>query len=319
MSARITVIVLSYNNTADTLACLDSLQPGQNETFDVLVVDNASTDGAPAAIRARHPGVTLIELAENSGWAGGNNAGIAQALGQDAGLICLLNNDTIIPAGAITALARAAGRHAPCLMHPAIDYADPLEGAQLDPARSVPPGRYTPLGQDGDIFELDFAYGACLMVPAEVFCRIGMFDERFFLQLEETDFHLRARRAGIRSLCAASIRIRHAESRSFGGRTTPLKTYYIVRNTLLLAEKHHRNPARALPQLRSIYWHVANVSRQHSAGKAPVPPLLWPVSRNPFLAAARAGLRDYLLRRFGRISPSSLRAITSIIDHRPVS
>lgn len=310
MPPAVTVVILSYNGTADTLACLDSLRQDPDRSFDLLVVDNASTDGAPAAIRVQYPDVPLIELPENLGWAGGNNVGIEYALKHGAEQICLLNNDTIIPPGAIMTLATAASRYTPCLMHPAIDYADAAEGPQLDPTRSVPPNGCTPIGQDAVLFELDFAYGACLMVPADVFRRIGTFDERFFLQLEETDFWLRARRTGVRSLCTMEARIVHAESRSFGGRTTPMKAYYMVRNTLLLTEKHHLSPTGVFRALRSLYWSVSNFAHKADDGQTAIPLVSWPRSRNPFIMAARAGFRDYLLRRFGRIAPVVLRSFS---------
>ena len=208
---RVKVIVLSYNGVNDTLACLESLQQHAEGAFEILVVDNASTDGAPEAIRAHYPQIPLISLAENLGWAGGNNVGIKRAIDEGAEFICLLNNDTIVPPGAIAELARAADRHKPCLMHPAIDYADPQEGPQLDPSRNIPVGKSVPLEQEEAMYELHFAYGACLMIPVEVFHRIGAFDERFFLQLEETDFWLRARKVGIRSFCTVRARITHAE------------------------------------------------------------------------------------------------------------
>ncbi len=309
MISPVTVIVLSYNNTADTLACLDSLTRDRGGEFDTIVVDNGSTDGAVAAIRAQYPNVTLIELAQNWGWAGGNNAGIRCALERGSKLICLLNNDTIVPAGTIAAMAQKSWRLGPCLLHPAIDFAEPSEGAQLDPRQSIPRA-FKRLAQENEVFELDFAYGACLMIPADLFRAIGMFDERFFLQLEETDFYWRARQSGVRSLCMTSARITHAESRSFGGRKTPMKTYYFVRNTLLLTEKHHRSPPGVLRALLSLYWSLSRIAQQDEAQKPDRAFLSWFVSRSPFPAAARAGLRDYLLRRFGRIDGASLRAIT---------
>jgi GT2 family glycosyltransferase len=308
MTFLITVIVLSYNGTADTLACLDSLQERGERSFDILVVDNGSTDGAPATIRARYPDIDLLELAENRGWAGGNNVGIEVAISRGSELICLLNNDTIASTDAVRALADATRRHAPCLMHPAIDYADLKEGPQLDPGRLVPKA-FRCLDDDPEVFELDFAYGACLMIPTKVFRNIGMFDERFFLQLEETDFWLRAQRFGIRSLCTTKARIIHAESRSFGGRRTPLKTYYIVRNRLLLTEKHHRTVRGVLGALRSLYWSVSQDVKEADGRKKSTSPAAWLVSRNPHVRAARAGLRDYLFRRFGRINSASLHAI----------
>jgi GT2 family glycosyltransferase len=160
------------------------------------------------------------------------------------------------------------------------------------------------------MYEIDFAYGACLMIPVEVFHRIGAFDERFFLQLEETDFWLRARKVGIRSLCDVRARITHAESRSFGARMTPAKLYYIARNTLLLAEKHQRSPAGAWQALRQVYWMIANAASGKTHGSQKIPPLQWAVSRNPSLMAVRAGFRDYLLRHFGRMGASTYRSIT---------
>jgi GT2 family glycosyltransferase len=307
---RVKVIVLSYNGVNDTLACLESLLQQADDTFEILVVDNASTDGAPEVIRARYPQIPLISLTENLGWAGGNNVGIKRAMDEGAEFVCLLNNDTLVPPGAIAELARAADRYKPCLMHPAIDYADPQEGPQLDPSRGIPAGKSAPLAQDEAMYELQFAYGACLMIPSEVFHRIGVFDERFFLQMEETDFWLRARKAGMRSLCTVRARITHAESRSFGGRMTPTKLYYIARNTLLLTEKHQHNPAGALQAMRQIYWMVASVASGNAPGSQKIPRLKWVISRNPFLKAARAGVRDYLLRNFGRIGTSTFRSIT---------
>ncbi|MGH7225047.1 MAG: glycosyltransferase, partial [Gemmataceae bacterium] len=65
--------------------------------FNILVVDNGSKDGAPAAIRSCYPDISLIALEGNRGWAGGNDAGIAWALAHGAEAVCLLNNDTILP------------------------------------------------------------------------------------------------------------------------------------------------------------------------------------------------------------------------------
>ncbi len=300
---RISVIVLSFNGRDDTVACLSSLLEA-SDGLDVIVVDNASEDGSQAAIRSAHPDVTLIELADNLGWAGGNNVGVRRALDSGADLVCLLNNDTLVTPAALQALADLSRRYGPCLMHPSIDYADPADGVQLDPTQSD--RAFVCINDTDCLFELDFAYGACLMVPTELFRRLGLFDERFFLQLEETDFWLRAKRAGVRSLCSASVRIVHAESRSFQSRTTPLKTYYIVRNTFLLAEKHYRNVAQLRRAMKQLYWTVWHLAPRRDAAFGPAG---WLFSADPHLVAARAGLRDYLTRRFGRISPVARRAI----------
>lgn len=302
MAFRTVVIILTYNGKNDTLACLESLDAQGLDTFGIIVVDNKSDDCLAGTVLQLYPDVVYLQLEENRGWAGGNNAGIALAERMEAKFVCLLNNDTIIPEGTIQELERVASSFGICLLHPAIDYADLAEGAQLDPEAGIAPGKFHPADESSTVFDLEFAYGACLMIPMDVFKRIGVFDERFFLQLEETDFWLRARAIGIRSLCTTTARIFHAESKSFGGRNTPGKLYYTIRNSLLLWEKHDFTISGLFRTLRSAYWTIHNLIQRRSGHAGPVPLPLWLFSKNLYLVAARAGALDYLLRRFGRIS-----------------
>ena len=299
---RVAVVVLSYNGCADTLCCLESLAAQTCPDLSVIVVDNASADGSAAAIRARFPAMRLIVLPENRGWAGGNNVGIVAALDRDAALICLLNNDTIVAPGTMEALAQAIVELPSCVLHPGIDYADPALGAQLDAGVKA---EAQALPDHPGVFPMHYAYGACLMVPASLFREIGLFDERFFLQLEEADFYARARRLGVRALCLPGVRIVHAESRSFGGRTTPLKTYYIVRNQMLMAEKHTPGLAARVSALRAALWSVLKLRDASGRGGA----ILWLLSADPHARAARMGLIDYMLRRFGAASADRVRAL----------
>lgn len=287
------LIVLSFNAKDDTIACLHSIYRSKPPSADVIVVDNASTDGAVAALRQAFQDIEIVELPENLGWAGGNNAGITLALDRGYELICLMNNDLCVPPGALDTLLGTAATLEPCLLHPAIYYFDQPEVAQLDPsaqARPLP-------GHDG-LYELDYAYGACLLVHADLFRKIGLIDERFFLQLEEADFHCRATKAGFRSLCCTKARILHKESVSFGGRSSPLKTYYIVRNTLLLAEKHDLGSVRYARAIVRLLW---SLRRRAGPDLSRAAFALWLLSGDPYAAASRLGFRDYLLRRFGQL------------------
>lgn len=292
---RTVVIVLHYRGVADTLACLASLFQRPDPDTGVLVVDNGSGEPVLDAAAARFPAAHRLRLAQNFGWAGGNNRAIAWARARGAEAVCLLNNDTLLPPGAIAALAEAARRCGPCLMHPAIDFADPAEGTQLDPTRD-PAARPVP-GTEG-VWRLAQPYGACLLVPMAVFDRIGLFDERFFLQLEETDFGERAGRAGIPALCLPAVRILHTESASFGGRATVAKSYYIARNQMLLAAKRPPRLARFYRAARSLYWWAAMVVAPGKVGSR-LGMARWLLSRDPHARAMRRGLGDFLRRRFG--------------------
>jgi GT2 family glycosyltransferase len=131
---RLVVIILHYRGLVDTAACLASVVPQRHPDLAILLVDNASGDDLSALQAQYGTQIHVLRLSENRGWAGGNNAGIAWARREQAGIVCLLNNDTIVPPSAFDRLAVAAKLCGPCLMHPAIDYADPAEGVQLDPS-----------------------------------------------------------------------------------------------------------------------------------------------------------------------------------------
>jgi len=222
------VLVLNYNGLADTLACLDSLRGQSHAPIQVLVVDNGSASADAAAIAREFPEVDVVALPENLGWAGGNNVGMRLALERGYSHICLLNNDTVLEPTAIEAMLAAAGLLGPrCLVHPSIAYFDAPSTWQLRPEPGKPRDDLAALALQCDIVEMAYAYGACLLVPAEVVRDVGLFDERFFLQLEEADYFERASARGVRSFCARRARIRHKESASFGRRITPDKTYYI--------------------------------------------------------------------------------------------
>jgi GT2 family glycosyltransferase len=305
-AARTLVVVLNYNGIADTLACLDSLRAQTCPGLAILVIDNGSRADDLGHIAAHFPEVDVVALGENRGWAGGNNVGLRRGLDRGFAHICLLNNDTVLRPDALAELLAAAEAvGAPCLLHPGIhDFDDPSR-AQLFPGPPAAPdaaaGR---LFEHHDIVEIDWAYGACLLVPAALARRIGLLDERFFLQLEEQDYYRRARAAGIRSYCARRARILHKESVSFGGRVTPDKTYYQVRNSLLLAEKHARTPGEVLRALRALLWALGHQAHPVAASRLGL--LRWAASSDAGARAARQGVGDYLRRRFGprRVAPA---------------
>lgn len=218
------VVVLNWNLTADTLACVASLCADGFAAHEIMVVDNGSTTGLAALAQGLPRGVGQLYLPANRGFAGGNNVGIAAALDGGAGWVLLLNNDTVVHAGARDALLAAAAQGEYALLSPLILYADPspriwalgdkrLFGTLLTRGlhRNEPPAARLP-----HLVAVDFLTACALLVRADVFHGVGLLDEGYFMYAEDADFCLRASRAGYKLACATDARIAHKVSRSTG-------------------------------------------------------------------------------------------------------
>ena len=106
----VAVIVLNWNGRDDTIACIESLDEVEYPRFDVMVVDNGSSDGSVAAIRQRFPHLEIVETGRNLGFAEGNNVGIRLALDRGVDYVFLLNNDTVVHPSVLEELVAAAER-----------------------------------------------------------------------------------------------------------------------------------------------------------------------------------------------------------------
>ena len=156
MALSLLIVVLHYSGLADTLECLASLGRQTCDGVHTVLVDNASADRPASRIKADHRRVEVVELAENQGWSGGNNVEIRLAMERGYDLVCLLNNDTILPEGAVARLLETAEFLGPCILHTAIDSCPPDEEPQLDPTIPRPPRmKATPVLGRAGVFEID--------------------------------------------------------------------------------------------------------------------------------------------------------------------
>lgn len=234
------VIVLNFHGREDTLRCVDSLVSGSPEAA-VLVVDNGSHDGTAAEVRRRWPQVATVENPTNLGFAGGMNTGLRWALAQEAAVVTVLNNDTIIPAGAMQHLAESAGEGAG--VSPEVRYADGSErvwfgGGTIDEAtglaRHLSDAELERQALDGrGRRPTPTLAGCCVTAQRETWERIGLFDERYFLNFEDADWSVRARDAGIPLFVDPRVVIHHEVSASFTGAYSYLGLFYYARNGLL--------------------------------------------------------------------------------------
>ncbi|MDH3197257.1 MAG: glycosyltransferase family 2 protein [Candidatus Krumholzibacteria bacterium] len=224
---RVVVIVLTWNGRDLTLECLESLRSVRAAGVEVVVVDNASSDGTAAAVRERHgDGVTLIENGANLGFSAGNNVGIAYALRRGARFMLLLNNDTAVDPDFIDELLRPLERDPRVgITGPKIYYYTPRDriwfaGGEVRMARGLARHvgiRETDRGQYDAPREVDYVTGCALMARREVYEEIGLLDPSYAAYFEDTDLCMRARRAGYGLLYVPTAKVWHKISASTGG------------------------------------------------------------------------------------------------------
>ena len=236
------IITVNYNGLNDTCALIDSIP--FNEDMEVMVVDNGSIKNEASILQNRYPHITAIRSDQNLGFAGGNNLGIKTAKGK---YLYLINNDTVFkdfnPQVLIKRLKSSQKIGMVC---PKIRFAwddNPIQFAGYTPLspitirnRAIGFGEEDK-GQYNIPHQTPYAHGAAMMLKREVVDKAGLMPECYFLYYEELDWSRMLTRAGYEIWYDPASTIYHKESQSTG-QNSPLRTYYITRNRLLLVKRN---------------------------------------------------------------------------------
>ena len=280
---RASIIVVNYNGREYLTQCLCSLLDEDHRDYEIIVVDNASTDGSAEHVEERFPEVTVIRNETNYGFGQGNNLAVQRANGE---YLAFLNPDATVEPGWLKALMEAL-------------QTDPQAGLATSKILLLAdPGRINTCGNDvhftgltlcrgmgagrhafAELEEVSAVSGAAFVARKDVFETLGGFDESFFLYMEDTDLSLRARLAGCRCLYAPQSVVHHDYSLHFG----PRKTFYQERNRYLML-------------LKCLRWRTLLV-------------LL------PALVMAEAVTWGFVLLRERRRAANKLRAYAWIVQH----
>jgi len=238
------IIIVSFNARADLERCLESLHGAPPATpHEILVVDNASTDGSAAAAR-RWPGATVIDAGANVGFARANNLGIRASRGAN---LLLLNSDTIVPAGAIDRLVAELEQN-PDVAVVGPRLVDGSGGAELSFGGMIGPLnelRQKRRARSAAVDQLtrrrqypDWVSGACLLVRRADAEAVGGLDERYFMYAEDVDFCAAIRARGRRILFVPDVEVVHLRGRSAASAPAATRDAY-RRSQLAFYEKHH--------------------------------------------------------------------------------
>ncbi len=299
--SRVAIIILNWNGWKDTIDCLKSIEQLKgSKSVHTYVVDNGSTNESVSKINAfiqNKRNVSLIVNERNLGFAGGNNVGIKEAIRLGFEYVMILNNDTVLDSEMVTTLRSYLDKnHNVGAVSPKMYFAKGFEFHK---------GRYKnrELGQviwyaGGDIdwdnvygsnhgvdevdtgqFEIaqetDFATGACFFVRTAVLSKVGLFDEGYFLYLEDTDLSMRIKKSGYAIHVVPKAILWHKVSRS-SAVGSQLNDYFISRNRMLFGIKY--------APLRAKFALIRESLRLLVTGRP------W----------QKRGIQDYYFNRFGK-------------------
>lgn len=254
MKIEVSIITINYNGLEETCALIETIP--FNENMEVIVVDNASKNQEAEIIAKRFPQVNVIKSERNLGFAGGNNLGIQAAQGK---YLFLINNDTVFKDFNVQALIeRMESSPDIGIVCPKIRFAwenNPIQFAGYSKLSTITVRNYAIGFNEGDHGQYDtahptpYAHGAAMLIHREAINKVGLMPDCYFLYYEELDWSMMFTRMGFQIWYEPECTIYHKESQATG-QNSPLRSYYLTRNRLLLVR---RNPQEFNKTLAYIY------------------------------------------------------------------
>ena len=266
MEPKVGIVILTRNRYQDTKECLESVSRLSYSSYEVVVVDNASTDDSCQRLSQEFPSVDFILAHENIGFARGNNLGIEYFLRKGTDHIFLLNDDVVLPPGCLELLVESFEQNPGTgIVGGKIYYHDPPDriwaaGGRIYWLRGGVRGigfKETDSGLYDTSRSVDYIPGAAVMIARKVFETIGLLPGCYFIGGEEADFAVRAKRAGFGVLYVPDSYCSHKVG--YSSRVEAPMAYNRFRNRFLFLERNLPRPLWWLWQLASwtyvtLFW-----------------------------------------------------------------
>jgi GT2 family glycosyltransferase len=243
LKPTVSIIIVNWNGLLHLPDCLDSLVNQTFRDFEIVLVDNGSSDDSVVFVRERYPCVKLVTLTENTGFARGNNLGLQHA---DGDYIVTLNNDTRAEPDWLKNLVKVASAHPQAGMVGSriCSFSDPdiidsigmgicADGMSRGHYRNK---RWSKL-HFPEAIEILFPSACAALYKRKMIAEIGFFDEDFFAYAEDSDLGLRGRLTGWQAVLATDAIVCHKYSQT-GGKLSPFKIYLVERNHYWVALKN---------------------------------------------------------------------------------
>jgi GT2 family glycosyltransferase len=232
---KLSIITINYNGSENTLELIKSLKNQTDKDFEVIVIDNASEEADFSALgESGGNNIFIIRNRENLGFSGGNNVGIKKAFETGSEWVILLNNDTWVKNDFIACLK------------PILSVREGIIGLAVDES-----GKTVNMGilewlrptlehtySQSDESRGRYINGAAMAISKGAFQKLGGFDEKYFLYFEDTDYSVRAKKAGINVSFLEEPEVHHLISATTKKLGSPMLLRYHYRNALYFNRKN---------------------------------------------------------------------------------
>lgn len=256
MNPSVAIIIVNWNSYEVTSQCLESLKTIIYNNYEIIVVDNGSSDHSGDTLKKSFPEITLLKNDVNEGFTGGNNRGIHYALNKEFNYLLLLNNDTVVTNDFLTVLINSiesspkVGAVQPKIMFNRERDVIWSAGGTLNNFLFLTKTRgenEIDRGQYNARWNPEWITGCCFLVRTTVIREIGPLDEKFFIYFEDSDWSLKIRQAGFQLLYEPQSVIYHEVGMSNKnrknhneGNISPFSHYVNVRNHLYMVRRYAR-------------------------------------------------------------------------------
>ena len=239
---EISIVIPNFNGKKYLQPCLDELLHQDYPSFEIILVDNGSSDGSVAWIKENYPQIRLIALKENTGFCGGVNAGISAS---QAEYVLLLNNDTIVLPGFIRALAETI-QSSPHIFSCQAKMLQIQDSSKIDDAGNYycalgwafADGKGKPEKNYSRKKEIFASCAGAAIYRKKILEEIGLFDEEHFAYLEDVDISYRAKLYGYKNVFCPDAKVLHVGSGTSGSRYNLFKIRYSSRNNIYMIYKN---------------------------------------------------------------------------------
>lgn len=248
LKPRVGIVILNWNNFSDTKETLLAIKKQTYSNFEVVIVDGRSSDNSTHRVQKLFPQYHYIYLTKDSGYSGGNNAGIKYLLSRKVNYILSMNNDVIMNSDCLENLVlylksnKTVGIVGPRMYSYSNRDMFQRSGGYVNIFKSKPMPKWIKESEATD--ELNNPYevkklpGALILLKSEVIQKIGLMDENFFLYYGDTDWQKRVSDAGYKQIAVPQAKAYHKVSATTG-RGSMKVLYYDSRDFLNYVFKHH--------------------------------------------------------------------------------